>query len=90
MLGRIILVLVLVFVASLCGIIALAFDPSQKDKTLDEIARQQEDLTTLPGCLTIISILSFGALMLLGLMWFVYGFLGADPHGASSLPWVAR
>ena len=40
--------------------------------------------------LTIISILSFGALMLLGLMGFVYGFLGADPHGASFLPWVAR
>ena len=88
MFGRIVLVLLLVFIASTCGIMAIAFGSKQTPESLEKINKDQEDPTTLPGCLTLVCILSFGALVLLGLMWFVYGFLGAEPKGAASLPWA--
>ena len=86
--GRIVLVLLLVFIASTCGIMAIAFGSRQTPEALEKINRDQGDPTTLPGCLTVVSILSFGALLLLGIMWFVYGFLGANPKDTPSLPWM--
>ena len=77
MFGRIVLVLLLVFIASMCGMMAIAFGSKQTPESLEKINKDQEDPTTLSGCLTIVSILSFGALLLLGIIWFVYGFLGA-------------
>lgn len=88
MFGRIVLVLLLVFIASTCGMMAIVFGSKQTPESLEKINKDQEDPTTLPGCLTLVCILSFGALVLLGLMWFVYGFLGANPKDTPSLPWT--
>ena len=67
---------------------AIAFGSKQTPESMEKINKDQEDPTTLPGCMTLVCILSFGALLLLCIMWFVYGFLGADPKDMPSLPWA--
>ena len=88
--GRIVLILVLLFVALLCALVALSVDPRQSKRTVDEIADDMGDPTKPIGCVSILLTVVFGALVLLGLMWFVYGYLGAKPSDTSSLPWMMR
>ena len=88
--GRIVLILVLLFVALLCVLVALSVDPKQSKRTADEIADDMGDPTKPIGCVSILLTVVFGALVLLGLMWFVYGYLGAKPSDTPSLPWVGR
>ena len=87
---RIVLILVLLFVALLCVLVVLSMDPSQAKRTVDEIADDMGDPTKPIGCVSILLTVVFGALVLLGLMWFVYGYLGAKPSDTPSLPWVGR
>ena len=88
--GRVVLILVLLFVALLCVLVALSVDPKQSKRTADEIADDMGDPTKPIGCVSILLTVVFGALVLLGLMWFVYGCLGAKPSDTSSLPWMMR
>lgn len=88
--GRIVLILVLLFVALLCVLVVLSMDPSQAKRTVDEIADDMDDPTKPIGCVSILLTVVFGALVLLGLMWFVYGCLGAKPSDAPSLPWMVK
>ena len=88
--GRIVLILVLLFVALFCVLVALSKDPSQAKRTVDEIADDMDDPTKPIGCVSMLMTVVFGALVLLGLMWFVYGYLGAKPSDTPSLPWVGR
>lgn len=88
--GRIVLILVLLFVALLCVLVVLSMDPSQAKGTVDEIADDMDDPTKPIGCVSILLTVVFGALVLLGLMWFVYGYLGAKPSDAPSLPWMVK
>lgn len=88
--GRIVLILVLLFVALLCVLVVLSMDPSQAKRTVDEIADDMDDPTKPIGCVSILLTVVFGALVLLGLMWFVYGYLGAKPSDAPSLPWMVK
>ena len=88
--GRIVLILVLLFVALLCVLVALSMDSSQATRTVDEIADDMDDPTKPIGCVSILMTVVFGALVLLGLMWFVYGYLGAKPSDAPSLPWMVK
>ena len=90
MLGKIVLTLVMLLIASFVGLLACAFDSTDSPKSGDEISVSVEDPTTLSGCLSMIFFLAFGALLLLGLMWFVYGFLGAEPSATSQLPWALK
>ena len=39
---------------------------------------------------SVVLVLTFGAILLLGLMGFVYGFLGAEPMAMPQLPWVLQ
>ena len=89
MLGKIVLTLVMLLIASFVGLLACVCDSTDSPKSGDEISVPMEDPTTLPGCLSIIFFLTFGALLFLVLMWFVYGFLGADPKD-TRLPWMPR
>ena len=88
--GRIVLILVLLIVALLCVLVALSVDPKQSTRTVDEIADDMGDPTKPIGCVSILITVVFGALVLLGLMWFVYGCLGAKPADMPSLPWMVR
>ena len=88
--GRVVLILVLLFIALLCVLVGLSMNPSQAGKSVDEVADDMGDSTKPIGCVSILLTVVFGALLLLGLMWFVYGYLGAKPSDTSSLPWVGR
>ena len=88
--GRIVLILVLLFVALLCVLVALSVDSKQSKRTADGIADDMGDPTKPIGCVSILLTVVFGALVLLGLMWFVYGYLGAKPSDGPSLPWMMR
>ena len=88
--GRIVLILVLFFVALLCVLVGLSMNPRQAGKTVDEVADDMDDPTKPIGCVSILMTVVFGALVLLGLMWFVYGCLGAKPSDTPSLPWMMR
>ena len=90
MFGRIVTALILLFVAAVLGLFACACDPANESKSDKEISEMMDDPTTLPGCLSVVLFLTFGAILLLGLMWFVYGFLGAEPSATPQLPWVLQ
>lgn len=90
MFGRIVLALILLLVALFAGLLACAYDPGYSSKSDKEFEELMQDQTSLPGCLLAGFIITFGALLLLGLMWVVFGWLGADPDGMTLLPWMPR
>ena len=90
MFGRIVIALILLFVATVLGLFACALDPANELKSDKEVLEMMDNPLTLPGCLSVVLVLTFGAILLLGLMWFVYGFLGAEPSATPLLPWVLQ
>ena len=90
MFGRIVIALILLFVATVLGHFACAHDPANESKSDEEISEMMDDPTSLPGCLSVVLVLTFGAILLLGLMGFVYGILGAEPMAMPQLPWVLQ
>ena len=90
MFGRIVLALILLLVALFAGLLACAYDPGYSSKSDKEFEELVQDQTSLPGCLLAWFILTFGALLFLGLIWVVFGRLGADPDEMMLLPWIPR
>jgi len=85
-------VAILVLVGAIIAIALYGLSQTEECKRLtpDQVADEMGDPTTGLGCLNVLFALVGGLLIFLLLAWLVYGCLGAEPSGASSLPWAPK